>query len=331
VLVDLSDIDTLELLAQAVPLGTGIGGSTARASIQGSDVFVKQLPLTALENDDPISTANRFQLPVACHYGIGSPGFGVGREIAAHQVTSNWVTSGVTDIFPTLYHWRVLDERCSTDVSEFEGGEARRQWGSYWPSVRYRVEALTAAPRSIVLFLEYVPDTLDGWLRQQFLSGDGGAAIAAAIEQIASAAAWMSVHGFQHLDVHERNILVRNGRLLFTDFGLALYKDFTLDQNEKDFFAVHGGYDHDTGISSLLHWVLAESGVGSREQRLEVLRAAACDPLAVELDAVRAQLGDKTSFIAQYAAIGVSTTTLFDELMRDASSVSYSSEFGISR
>ncbi len=330
-LADLSDIDTLELLAQAVPLGTGIGGSTARASIQGSDVFVKQLPLTALENGDPLSTANRFHLPVACHYGIGSPGFGVGREIAAHQITSNWVTSGVTDIFPTLYHWRVLDERCNTDVSEFEGGDAQRQWGAHWPSVRNRVEALTAAPRSIVLFLEYVPDTGDSWLRQQFLSGDGGAAFSTAIEQIASAAAWMSVHGFQHLDVHARNILVRDGRLLFTDFGLALHKDFTLDQNEMDFFAAHGGFDHDTGISSLLHWVLAESGVGSRERRVEVLRAAAGDRHTVELDAVRAKLGDEVHFIAQYAAIGVSTTILFDQLMRDTSSVSYSSEFGISR
>jgi hypothetical protein len=165
----------------------------------------------------------------------------------------------------------------------------------------------------------------------QFLSGNGGAAIATAIEQIASAAAWMGVKGFQHLDVHERNILVRDGRLLFTDFGLALHKDFTLDQNERDFFAAHGGYDHDTGISSLLHWVLAETGVGSRARRLEVLRTAAADPHAVELDAVRAQLGDKAHFIAQYAAIGVSTTTLFDELMGDASSVSYSSEFGIAR
>ncbi|MCU1530209.1 MAG: hypothetical protein JWP75_3972 [Frondihabitans sp.] len=194
-----------------------------------------------------------------------------------------------------------------------------------WPKVRDRVEALTAAPRSVVLFLEYLPCTLDVWLREQFTTGGGGAALSSAIQQVAEATSWMGAHGLKHLDVHERNILVRDGRLLFTDFGLALHRDFAMDPDERAFFAAHDGYDHDTGISSLLHWALAETGVGSRAQRLAALRAASSDPQTAELDPVRAQIGDGSELIAQYATLGVSTTLLFDELMRDASSVSYGS------
>lgn len=323
-LAELRNIDVLALVAEAEPMATGIGGSTARVRLRDSDVFVKQLPLTAIEQDDPISTVNWFRLPVSCHYGIGSPGFGVGREIAAHQLTSDWVISGETASFPLLYHWRVLDHRCRTNVAEFDGDAARRKWGSHWPRVRDRVDALTTARRSIVLLLEYVPKTLDAWLREQVAAGDGAAALSAAIQQTGAAAAWMAAHGLHHFDIHPRNILVRaDGTLLFTDFGLALHEDFAMDNAERTFFEAHGGYDHDAGISSLLHWTLAECGVSSRMRRREVLRAAAADNEAVELDQVRAVLQDGADLIAQYAAIGLSMTLLFDVLVRSASASTY--------
>ncbi len=44
-----------------------------------------------------------------CHYGVGSPGFGVWREFVAHSVTTQWVLTRRSDCFPLLYHWRVLD------------------------------------------------------------------------------------------------------------------------------------------------------------------------------------------------------------------------------
>ncbi|MGO1266250.1 MAG: protein kinase domain-containing protein [Microbacterium gubbeenense] len=323
-LADLDDAEVLAILDGAEHLATGIGGATSRVRLQGSDIFVKHLPLTAIEKDDPISTINRFGLPVSCHYGIGSPGFGVGREIATHQLTSKWVTSGATAHFPVLYHWRVLDQRCRVDVSEFDGAAPQLQWGSHWPRVRARVEALATARSSVVLFLEYVPQTLDMWLREQFSSGDGTAALSSAIKQIVTGAAWMDAHGMQHFDLHPRNILVRDGAMVFTDFGLALHQDFAMNRDERAFFAAHGGYDHATGIASLLHWVLAELGIGSRTRRLEVLRAAASDHRATELDPFRAMLGDGADLIAQYAPIGVTTTAFFDALMQNASATTYS-------
>ncbi|SDM07051.1 protein kinase family protein [Nonomuraea jiangxiensis] len=80
---------------EAVPLGTGIGGASARLEVGGTLVFVKRVPLTEPELRHPHSTANLFGMPPFCQYGIGSPGFGAWRELAAH----------------TMYQW--LDERVS--------------------------------------------------------------------------------------------------------------------------------------------------------------------------------------------------------------------------
>lgn len=42
-------------------------------------MFVKRVPLTDLERrpENVRSTANLFELPLFCHYGIGGPGFGL--------------------------------------------------------------------------------------------------------------------------------------------------------------------------------------------------------------------------------------------------------------
>ncbi|GGB32537.1 hypothetical protein GCM10011492_24010 [Flexivirga endophytica] len=72
-LADLSDTEVLAVLSGAEHLTVGIGGSTARVHGRGTDIFVKQLPLTAIELEDPTSTANRFddmtrtqRYPVCC-------------------------------------------------------------------------------------------------------------------------------------------------------------------------------------------------------------------------------------------------------------------------
>ena len=179
------------------------------------------------------------------------------------------------------------------------------------------------ASKSVVLFLEYVPETLGAWVRRSLAAGTGPAVFADVVEQIIEATAWMKRQGFQHFDVHPGNILVREGRLLFTDFGLALHREFDLTPEEKASMATHEGYDRDTALMHLFHWVLFELGYTSGPQRLALLRAAAADPATPALDPVRVALGGGADLIAQHASVAVYITEMFGVLMQDASATRY--------
>ncbi len=116
-----SDRALRELVATAVPIGSSIGGKSALLEVAGTPVFVKPVPLTDLERqpEHVRSTANLFELPVFCQYGIGTiggPGFGAWRELAVHTMTTNWVLAAEHEGFPLMYHWRVLPD--STPLPE---------------------------------------------------------------------------------------------------------------------------------------------------------------------------------------------------------------------
>ncbi|MFJ6418335.1 hypothetical protein [Paeniglutamicibacter sp. NPDC091659] len=176
-----------------------------------------------------------------------------------------------------------------------------------------------------MLFLEYVPETLGAWVRRSLTDGTGEDVFAEVIDQITEATAWMKTQGFQHFDVHPGNILVREGRLLLTDFGLALYREFDLTPEERASMAAHEGFDLDTALMHLFHWVLFELGYTSGPQRLALLRAAAGDPAAPALDPVRVALGGSADLIAEYAGVAVHMTEMFGALMRDVSATRYES------
>ncbi len=328
VLASLDDAGVRRLLETAQPVGTGIGGTTKTASIGGTAVFVKQLPLTRSEEADPTSTAIRLRLPFTCHYGIGSPTHGVGRELAAHQATTGWVRDGSADFFPLLLEWRVIDLKSASDLHEFDGDAPQRRWGTHWPEVQRELTAMKDASKSMVLFLEHVPETLGAWLHRSLAAGTGASVFADVVAQLMEAAAWMDTQGFQHFDAHPGNILVHEGRLLFTDFGLALYRGFELTVEEKNSMVAHAGFDRDTALMHLFHWVLFELGLTSGAQRLELLRAAAADPATQALDPVRVALGESADLIARHAAVAVYVTEMFGILMNDASATRYDSTIG---
>lgn len=324
-LAGLDDAGVRALIEAAEPVGIGIGGTTKTVCINETTVFVKQLPLTSIEEGDPTATASRVQLPFVCHYGIGSPTHGAGRELAAHQVTSEWVQAGTVNFFPLLLGWRVVDLKCNTDLTEFDGEVSQRKWGTHWPQVKGKLTAMEDASKSMVLFLEYVPETLGAWMRRSLSDGTGPTVFAEVIGQIIEATAWMRTQGFQHFDVHPGNILVQEGRLLFTDFGLALYRGFDLSPEEKASMLTHEGYDRDTALMHLFHWVLFDLGYTSGPRRLELLRAAADAPANSVLDPVRSALGAGADLIAQHASVAVYITEMFGALMQDASATRYKS------
>ncbi|MFI0977223.1 protein kinase family protein [Streptomyces sp. NPDC021093] len=279
-----SDRKLTELLDAAAPLGSGIGGRSALLEIDGTPVFVKRVPLTEqeLRPEHARSTADVFGLPVFCQYGVGAiggPGFGVWREAAVHTMTTNWVLAGQHHGFPLTYHWRVLpdaepaplpEELADVDrVVEYWGGE---------PGMRRRLEALQKSPASLVLFLEYLPQTLHTWLTEQLRAGDEVAAdrACAMVErELEAGVSFMNDRGLLHFDAHFQNILTDGHRLYFTDYGLALSSRFDLSPGEADFFDRHRTYDRAYALSYLVNWLISGLYGYKRAEREALIRALA--------------------------------------------------------
>ncbi|SDK42590.1 hypothetical protein SAMN05421874_107281 [Nonomuraea maritima] len=265
---------------EAVPLGTGIGGASARLEVGGTSVFVKRVPLTDLELRHPHSTANLFDLPPFCQYGIGSPGFGAWRELAAHTMTTEWVLTGRFPGFPLLYHWRVLPNaaplRLYGDLADIDRAV------TFWegaPGVRRRLEALAEAPASVTLFLEHFPCNLREWLEERVRAGDADRACSLADEGLREAVSFMNAGGLLHFDAHFENVLTDGRRFYLTDFGQAVSTDFDLSEEEQAFYRRHLTYDRTFTLTYLVNWLAGTfHGVGWQRRRALVREWAAGKP-----------------------------------------------------
>lgn len=249
------------LLNSATPLATGIGGTTALLQINDTTLFIKKIHLTDLEKQSKhiMSTANLFNLPPYCHYGIGSPGFGVWRELATHIMTTNWILTGECPNFPLMYHWRWLP-RIKTDPTAHDLEELEREvklWdGSV--NVRQRLEARLNASSDIVLFLEYVPENLNTWLRKQLSKGNEvfGSACTMVKENLETITTFIKSRGLLHFDAHFMNIMTDGHRLYLADFGLATSSLFELSKIESAFFKKHHNYDQCFTMTYFVEWIL---------------------------------------------------------------------------
>ncbi|MEV0390411.1 protein kinase family protein [Nonomuraea sp. NPDC050643] len=274
-LARLGDAELAELLERdAVPLGVGIGGAAARLEVGGAPVFVKRVPLTEPELRAEHSTANLFGLPPFCQYGIGSPGFGAWRELAAHTMTTDWVLTGRFPGFPVLHHWRVLPNTAPAALYE-ELADVDRTV-TFWegaPGVRRRLEALAEAPASLVLFLEHFPYNARQWLEEQVRAGAADRAVAQVDHGLREAVSFMNANGLLHFDAHFDNILTDGHRLYIADFGLAVSTRFDLSQEERDFYRRHRTYDRTYTLSYLVNW-LARAFYEADWERCRALAAA---------------------------------------------------------
>ncbi|MFI7104512.1 protein kinase family protein [Streptomyces sp. NPDC050161] len=273
----LSDRRIGAAVAGAAPLGTGIGGRSAELDVGGTRVFVKRIPLADVElrPEHVRSTANLFGLPMHYQYGVGSAGFGAWRELAVHIMTTHWVLADRYEGFPLMYHWRVLpDSPPAHFADEFGGIEGAVAHWEGSPAVRGRLEAVARSTSSLVLFLEYLPQTLAGLLDGHRAEGgpDGGdgSPYVWVEEALARGTAFLRSQGLVHFDAHFGNILTDGSRLYFADFGLALASGFELAPDEAGFLAGHLGYDRWHTASFLLHHLLrslpgGERGTAARE------------------------------------------------------------------
>lgn len=249
----LSDEELAGLLERAEPAGAGIGGPTALLDVEGTRVFVKRLPLTDLELRHPGSTANLHDLPVHAHYGvglIGAGGFGAWRELAVHEMTTDWVLTGEHDGFPLTYHWRVLPHLGQKLPEELD-----RAVGYWGPEVGPRIEALRASESSIAVFLEHFPHDLHDWLKGQ---DDLESACEMVERELAAGVEFMSSRGLLHFDGHFQNVLTDGERLYFADYGLAISSAFDLSEEEIAFFAEHEDYDRHYTVTHLVWWFAYE-------------------------------------------------------------------------
>jgi hypothetical protein len=235
-----------DVLADARPLGTGIGGSTWLLRVAGEPVFVKRVALTDVELRHEGSTADFYGLPPWSHYGVGSAGGGAWRELEAHLRATEWVRTGECGNFPLLHHWRILDglPRPHADIERDV---------AFWhgdPGVRRRLEALAEATTDLVLFLEYLPRDLAHWL-----DGNPGG-LALAHRDLRGITEFLAGQGVQHFDAHFANILTDGERLYLTDFGLAAMPDFALSAAEAEFLAEHSTHDRAYVLTRLANWAV---------------------------------------------------------------------------
>lgn len=278
----LSDLQLIDLVGEAPVLGSGIGGTRSLLQVDDIPVFVKRVPLTELERlpGNMMSTSNLFDLPMACHYGVGSPSFGAWRELAANVMTTGWVLEGRSARFPLMYHSRVLDSPAFVGPLPDQLGDIEgliEHWhGS--SAVRRRVEAIAASSASVTLFLEYLPQVLPDWLERS-AHDDSQAAngVLAAVEHsLRSGVAFMNASGLFHFDAHFRNILADDQGLYFADFGLATSPSFNLSESESKFLAANRSHDTCHTITRLVDWIVsAFTDVPDWEARDELIQSCA--------------------------------------------------------
>jgi hypothetical protein len=252
-LARLDDRALAALLADATPLGAGIGGTSASLDVDGVRVFVKAVPLTDLElrPENLRSTANLFGLPTFFQYGVGSVGFGAWRELAVHELTTEWVLAGEHAGFPLLHHWRVLPGS-TPDETDLEPAIA--YWGGSG-EVRNRYEALRRSSANLVLFLEFAPWTVHQWLLDRTADGAAEAAVELVHRELRAGVDFLVGKGVLHFDAHFDNLLTDGERLYFADFGLTISSRFALSPAESEFFAAHRDYDRCYTVTHLLGWL----------------------------------------------------------------------------
>lgn len=314
-LENLSDDEVITLLKQGIPLQSS-WGTTLKLELDGISIFVKQVPLNEIEEKlkGIRSTENLFNLPIYYEYGVGSGGFSVWRELSAHAMTTEWVLDGKSQNFPLMYHWRILDnfqEKEPFDEKEFN------EYVAYWENssaIAERVKANYQALFNVVLFIEYIPETLKSWLDKEFKKGDIAInkAIAMVDEDLQATVLFLTKMEMLHFDAHFHNILTDGERLYFSDFGLTISSQFTLTKEELEFFKIHSNYDRYYVATELTNWIVDNTfGRDCVDETLEIYANGKTPHLLPER--LNPYL---SSILKRYAPIALRMNIFFEALMK---------------
>ena len=311
----LSEAEVVDLLGQGVVLGSGIGGTRSLVTVDGDPVFAKRVPLSELEMlpENVGSTANLFHLPLGCQYGVGSPSFGVWREVAANTMVTSWINSGSARSFPILFHWRILPGPAFDGPLPYELGDIEALV-AHWhdsPAVRHRANAIAESTAAVVMFFEYLPKLLPESLAEQNDAGQlTDSAIESTCRELLGAAAFMNSAGLWHFDTHFANVLADDHGVYLTDFGLASSPQFDLSPTEAQFLQSNRTHDLAYVATGLVNWIVTNiGGLADREQRDEVIR-----DIANGKPADRLVPGPGSAVVAQFAPVASHINQFYEQL-----------------
>jgi len=316
-LTSLENEDLLKLLQHATQMWSKWGTAASTNIViekREIPIFIKTIPLTEKEAHSERSTENLFDLPLYYQYGVGSAGFGVWRELSAYLMGTNWALAGECPNFPLVYHWCVLPRSPLSKLllSEQEA-ELERKF-IYWDRsipIRTFLEERGKASSMVVIFMEYIPETLEGWLDRKF-SESGNIAesdIAMVDSNLRDITNFINSHDMLHFDMGFRNILTDGKRLYLADFGLALSLSFNLSSAEQDFFERHRNYDKYCTTAHLVNWLVVN--LYGEEKFKEVLQEYAKGRSPKKLAPLI------QSIITRYAPIAIIMDDFFRKLRAD--------------
>ncbi len=228
-------------------------------------VFVKRVPVTNIEFDNLFSTRNLYDLPSYCNYGFGSTGFGVFRELVTHIKTTNWVLDGAIASFPLMYHYRIIrfdGRRADVDRSHLKAYV--EYWGNSANAGNYVLDRANAK-YELILFLEYIPNVLETWLRENPNK------LQKPLDDLRTTITFLRTKGIIHFDAHFRNILTDGKQIYLTDFGLVLDKSFTLTKDEELFFKQNTFYDYGEVLRNLSHVIQSPYDLCSENDKRRIM------------------------------------------------------------
>jgi hypothetical protein len=238
-----STADLITSMMQGI-VGQGYGIHSI-VDVDGTNVFMKTIPITKTDLDRMYDTSNIHNLPMYYHYGVGSAGFGCWRELAFHLKASDWVVHNQCPHFPIVYHYRIVEEQ--TVASAFQTHPIRKQSFEYWGSnenIERYLQNRASTNHFIVLCLEYFPLTM----RATTIIQDN---VCWYLKQIDTILSFLAQQEVIHFDAHLGNLVTDTTILVLTDFGLVLDKACRLSQPEISFFHRNGNYDKAKMIANL--------------------------------------------------------------------------------
>ena len=229
----LSDAELTQLISEQIPSEERSPGViTGTLFFEKNPIFVKKISLTntELQPQNKFSTANLFNLPLH-YYRPGFTGFGAWRELYSNQKATEWVLTGEQKRFPLLYHFRILKkippQHAAADFLRYEDED--------WEILNF-INEYKNASFDLVLFFEYIPETLTEWLGKKLASQSTkkiDAAMATIKCEFEKLSTFLRNKKLIHIDPHFENILVKNNTFFLADFGLATMDEFALDSLEK--------------------------------------------------------------------------------------------------